>query len=139
MIAGDTLTAHYVAAPEGAAGAPPWLLVIDRPGSGTSSARAAGRRPDPNAGMPRAFALFQNLPNPFAASTTIRFALPVASRVRLEVYDLLGRRVRTLANALYPPGAHGQRRARLPRALLLPDGGRPVSGEEAHGDSAVTG
>jgi len=39
-------------------------------------------------------------------TTTIRFALPVASRVRLEVYDLLGRKVRTLANTFYPPGEH---------------------------------
>jgi hypothetical protein len=106
MSAGDTLTAHYAAAPASAAAAPAWLLVVDRPASGAGSTRAGGRRPDPGTGLPKVFALRQNLPNPFAATTTIRFALPVASRVRLEVFDLLGRRVHTLASAFYPPGEH---------------------------------
>jgi hypothetical protein len=106
MNAGDTLTVHYAAATESARGAPDWLLVVDRPASGAGSTRAGGRRPDPNTALPKVFALSQNLPNPFAATTTIRFALPVASRVRLEVFDLVGRRVRTLASALYPPGEH---------------------------------
>jgi hypothetical protein len=106
MVAGDTLTAHYAAAPESAAAAAAWLLVFDRPSSATGSTRAGGRRPDVNAGLPKVFALRQNQPNPFAAATKIGFALPVASRVRIEVYDLLGRRVRTLANALYPAGEH---------------------------------
>ena len=48
----------------------------------------------------------QNRPNPFAEQTTIRFALPAPSRVKLEVYDLLGRRVRTLANRSYEAGEH---------------------------------
>jgi hypothetical protein len=106
MSAGDTLTAHYAAAPASAAAAPARLLVVDRPASGAGSTRAGGRRPDPGTGLPKVFALRQNLPNPFAATTTIRFALPVASRVRLEVFDLLGRRVHTLASAFYPPGEH---------------------------------
>jgi hypothetical protein len=106
MSAGDTLTAHFSAAPESAAAAPAWLVVVDRPGSAVGGTRAARRRPDAPAGLPVAFALHQNQPNPFAASTRIGFALPVASRVRLEVYDLLGRRVRTLVNGFYPPGEH---------------------------------
>ena len=56
--------------------------------------------------LPAAFALHQNEPNPFGEGTTIRFALPVASRVRLEVFDLLGRRVRTLADGTFEPGEH---------------------------------
>ena len=39
-----------------------------------------------------------NTPNPFSASTEIRFALPAAEAVTLEVYDLLGRRVALLAD-----------------------------------------
>ncbi len=46
--------------------------------------------------LPDEFALEQNFPNPFNASTEIRFALPVASRVKLDVFDLLGNLVTTL-------------------------------------------
>jgi starvation-inducible outer membrane lipoprotein len=47
-------------------------------------------------GVPQAFALEPNYPNPFNPSTTIAYQLPVPSAVRLEIYDMLGQRVRTL-------------------------------------------
>lgn len=53
---------------------------------------------------PTRFALHQNRPNPFTATTSIRFDLPIASRVRLEVFDAQGRRVRTLADGFFPAG-----------------------------------
>ncbi len=56
-----------------------------------------------------AFAFEPNYPNPFAASTTFRYALPEATHVRLEVYDLLGRRVATLADEEAQPGWHERR------------------------------
>src|ERR1043166_645780 len=65
----------------------------------------AGAPPAPPVAPPDRFALRQNQPNPFSATTTIRFDLPVASLVRLEVFDLQGRLVRTLANGSFNAGS----------------------------------
>jgi hypothetical protein len=46
--------------------------------------------------QPTDYALWQNYPNPFNPSTNIRFALPVEGRVTIEVFNILGQRVRTL-------------------------------------------
>ena len=45
-------------------------------------------------------------PNPFTEALRIRFTLPAAAAVRLDVFDLRGRRVRTLLDGRLPPGAH---------------------------------
>jgi hypothetical protein len=49
------------------------------------------------ASLPMSFALNGNYPNPFNLSTVIQYQLPVDCHVRLEVYDILGRKVATLA------------------------------------------
>jgi len=51
---------------------------------------------NPPAPLPFSFAMLQNYPNPFNSTTLITYDLPVRSRVRLAVYDLLGREVAVL-------------------------------------------
>jgi hypothetical protein len=56
--------------------------------------------------IPTAYNLSQNYPNPFNPTTTIRYALPQASQVTLEVFDMVGRRVATLAEGPQAAGYH---------------------------------
>jgi hypothetical protein len=46
--------------------------------------------------VPKEFALYQNYPNPFNPTTKIKYTLPVESNVTIEVFDILGNRVKTL-------------------------------------------
>jgi hypothetical protein len=55
---------------------------------------------------PSTFALDQNFPNPFNPTTTIRYQVPLDSRVALRVYDILGREVQTLVDEAKPAGFH---------------------------------
>lgn len=56
--------------------------------------------------VPKTFALEQSYPNPSTASATIRFALPEDADVRMELYDLLGRRVALLMDGPMRAGYH---------------------------------
>jgi photosystem II stability/assembly factor-like uncharacterized protein len=62
--------------------------------------------PDGHESVPGSFALRQNYPNPFNPTTAVSCQWPVASEVRLVVYDILGREVAILANGRYPAGQH---------------------------------
>ena len=56
--------------------------------------------------LPDVFALHQNYPNPFNPVTTIRFDVPEESRVRIDIYNVMGQRVAAVVDAHYQPGFH---------------------------------
>ena len=61
---------------------------------------------DGAASVPARFALKQNYPNPFNPVTTIRYELSKSGRVKLSVFDLLGRETAVLVDGIMPAGSH---------------------------------
>jgi len=89
-----------------------------RPGKALESARwwtwtgyypvgiKAGTPTSVNVNRPVGFALSQNAPNPFNPTTTIRFSVPQTEPVKLVIYDVNGRVVRTLVDGTLEVGRH---------------------------------
>jgi hypothetical protein len=63
-------------------------------------------RRDELSGIPTQYELQQNYPNPFNPTTVISYQLPLASQVRLTVYDMLGRQVAILVNQRLDAGRY---------------------------------
>ena len=61
---------------------------------------------DPNGNIPQTFALSQSYPNPFNPSAKFVVSVPEKSEVELVVYDILGKKVRTLVYGEQPAGNH---------------------------------
>lgn len=57
-------------------------------------------------GLPVSYSLGQNYPNPFNLSTEISFRLPVASHVKLEIFNIMGQKVTILADDYRIAGHH---------------------------------
>jgi uncharacterized protein (DUF362 family) len=55
---------------------------------------------------PDVFAIYQNFPNPFNPSTSIRFYIPAAGFVLLEIFDIRGSRIAVLMNKYMYAGDH---------------------------------
>jgi hypothetical protein len=72
---------------------------------GTNPPLTVGVDPD-DGSLPRAVALSQNEPNPSLGETHIAYAIPVAQRVVLKLYDLQGREVLTLVDRDQPAGRY---------------------------------
>ncbi len=62
--------------------------------------------PQKGSTLPQAFALSQNFPNPFNPSTTMEYRVPRAGHVTIEIFDLLGRKVYTMADGVLPAGTY---------------------------------
>lgn len=56
--------------------------------------------------IPNYYSLGQNYPNPFNPSTVIKFTLPKTENVKLVVFDILGKEVKTLVNEERTPGVY---------------------------------
>jgi hypothetical protein len=65
-----------------------------------------GIEPQPIAGNLKSYALEQNYPNPFNPSSTIKFSLPKNNLVRIDLYNTLGQRVKTILNKQMRAGQH---------------------------------
>ena len=57
---------------------------------------------------PKEFKLYSNFPNPFNPSTTILYALPEKSHVSLQIYDILGKRIKVLVSESQNMGHHSK-------------------------------
>ncbi len=55
---------------------------------------------------PSTFSILSVHPNPFNPSTTISYTLPVSKKTRIAIYDITGRKVRTLVSGVLPAGSH---------------------------------
>ncbi len=101
----------------------------------TSVALSPGPRPEPPITR---VTLFPTSPNPSRTTASVRYALPAAANVRLEVFDLSGRRVATLAEGPTEPGQN-----EAVWDLTGADGRRVTSGiyflKLEAGDESVTG
>jgi len=56
------------------------------------------------ASLPTEYAIHQNYPNPFNPVTTLRYDLPENALVNITIYDMLGRKVKTLINRTQDAG-----------------------------------
>ncbi len=56
--------------------------------------------------IPANFSVSQNYPNPFNPTTTINFSLPIAEKVALTIYNILGQKIKILLDGEKPAGTH---------------------------------
>ena len=89
-----------------------WLTAVDSAGLESGFSQPDSAVPLINSldskelNLPKQYELFQNYPNPFNPSTAITYALPKASNVRIEVFNVLGQQIVILKNDFQQAGYH---------------------------------
>jgi sugar lactone lactonase YvrE len=116
-VSGNMVRISFAAAVTGN-GSGPIAELIFRPTTGSSGQLASVQllqvqlneeeavAPASGVALPKSVMLSQNYPNPFNPSTTITYALPRAGQAQLEVYNLVGQRVRTLVTGRQDAGIY---------------------------------
>jgi hypothetical protein len=82
------------------------LVLALGPGVIPADQVASAVEEDHSAALPASLSLEQNYPNPFNALTLIRFALPAAGEVRLELRGLSGQKIVSLIHGYRSPGSY---------------------------------
>jgi hypothetical protein len=86
------------------------ITALDHAGNESAPASPESTTGSDENPTPRVFALHQNAPNPFNPETVIRYDVPApGGTVNLSVYDVSGRLVRTLVDAVQTAGRHSVR------------------------------
>ncbi len=80
------------------------FTIINFPNASIANATADALQSATN--IPDHYLLDGAYPNPFNPQTTLRFGLPENARVKLEIYDILGRKIRTLVDGPLSAGMH---------------------------------
>jgi hypothetical protein len=90
-----------------------WLFAIDNSSQGSPSSETLAVCMSPGFTPPKIFVdgeiptkigLSPNFPNPFNASTEIKYSLPFEHQVSITIFDILGHKIRTLVNENQQPG-----------------------------------
>jgi hypothetical protein len=105
---GNSTTAYFhVQVTHNKAGAP---AIDDGPANGYAVTSACSSAPAKRSGHvsagPEVCTLEQNYPNPFHPVTSIRYSIAEADHVSLKVYDIFGREVSVLVDAMMPAGSY---------------------------------
>ena len=56
--------------------------------------------------LPENYVLEQNYPNPFNPSTTVKYSVPTRSQVTIEIFNVLGQRIKTLVDKTQSAGEY---------------------------------
>lgn len=83
-----------------------WVRARDAAGNWGEARSLTVRVHGSSAPPPARFAFFESRPNPFKDVTALRYELPAATPVQIEVFDLSGRRLRTLIDRTESAGRH---------------------------------
>jgi hypothetical protein len=89
------------------------VIMMDYPGPGLieaiinqNSLMPTSVEDDNDGTLPLSFQIYQNYPNPFNPMTKIKYSLPQRSHLKIEVYNVLGQRVRTLVDREESAGSY---------------------------------